>query len=258
SHKSYVYVYECIKKDVLLGSISGGSDIISCFAGQNPTIAVHSEQIQARNLGMAVQCFDSTGKAVYDQKGELVCVKPFPSMPTMFWNDPNGDKYRNAYFSHFKGVWTHGDFCIINGETNGIQMLGRSDGTLNPNGVRFGSSEIYSIIDLIEEVEDSVCVSQYNHANEERVVLFLKMKNSYQFNSEIVSKIKTLIRDRLSPRHVPSLILQVPDIPYTINGKKIEVAVKMIIAGKEVTNKNAIANPESLEYFKNREELRNY
>ncbi|XP_054166968.1 acetoacetyl-CoA synthetase-like [Oppia nitens] len=249
--KLFEYVYTSIKTDILLGSISGGSDIISCFAGQNPTIGVHSGEIQARNLGMAVECWDHNGTNVINQKGELVCVKPFPSMPTMLWNDPKGNKYRNAYFSQFKGVWTHGDFCLINGNTNGIQMLGRSDGTLNPNGIRFGSSEIYNIIDTIDEIDDSVCVSQYNDKNEERVVLFVKMKADFDFNKTIVDKIRTEIRNRLSPRHIPAVILQVTDIPYTINGKKIEVAIKRIIAGKEVTNRNAIANPESLEYFNN-------
>ncbi|XP_064111312.1 LOW QUALITY PROTEIN: acetoacetyl-CoA synthetase-like [Macrobrachium nipponense] len=172
---SFRYVYNDIKKDVLLGSISGGTDIISCFMGSNPSLPVYEGEIQSRNLGMAVEAWDEDGCPVCDMSGELVCTRPFPSMPTHFWNDDGGIKYTKAYFAKFPHTWTHGDYVCISSKTGGITMLGRSDGTLNPNGVRFGSSEIYNIVEQFEEVVDSVCVGQRNAAGEERVILFLKL-----------------------------------------------------------------------------------
>uniref|UniRef100_A0A8C9YL50 Acetoacetyl-CoA synthetase n=1 Tax=Sander lucioperca TaxID=283035 RepID=A0A8C9YL50_SANLU len=255
---SYDYVYRCIKSNVLLGSISGGTDIVSCFMGQNPTVPVYRGEIQTRNLGIAVEAWGLDGKPVWGESGELVCLKPIPCQPTHFWNDENGIKYHKAYFSTYPGVWAHGDYCKINPKTGGIVMLGRSDGTLNPNGVRFGSSEIYNIVEAFEEVTDSLCVPQYNADGEERVILFLKMAPGRPFCPELVSKIKGAIRKALSARHVPALLLQTRDIPYTISGKKVEVAVKQVIAGREVAQRGAFSNPDSLDLYKNIPELQNY
>uniref|UniRef100_A0A672HV29 Acetoacetyl-CoA synthetase n=1 Tax=Salarias fasciatus TaxID=181472 RepID=A0A672HV29_SALFA len=256
--QSYDYVYRCIKSNVLLGSISGGTDIVSCFMGQNPTVPVYRGEIQTRNLGMPVEAWGLDGKPVWGESGELVCLKPIPCQPTHFWNDENGSKYHKAYFSTYPGVWAHGDYCKINPKTGGIVMLGRSDGTLNPNGVRFGSSEIYNIVEAFEEVSDSLCVPQYNADGEERVILFLKMAQGRPFSPELVAKIRGAIRKALSARHVPALLLETRDIPYTISGKKVEVAVKQVIAGKEVPQRGAFSNPDSLDLYKNIPELQNY
>lgn len=256
--QSYDYVYECIKRNVLLGSISGGTDIVSCFMGQNPTVPVYRGEIQTRNLGMAIEAWAFDGTAVWGESGELVCLKPLPCQPTHFWNDENGSKYHKAYFSTFPGVWAHGDYCKINPKTGGIVMLGRSDGTLNPNGVRFGSSEIYNIVEAFEEVSDSLCVPQYNSDGEERVILFLKMAPGKPFSPDLVSKIRGAIRKALSARHVPALLLETKDIPYTISGKKVEVAVKQVIAGREVPQRGAFSNPDSLDLYKNIPELQNF
>ncbi|XP_030075223.1 acetoacetyl-CoA synthetase [Microcaecilia unicolor] len=256
--QSYEYVYNSIKSSVLLGSISGGTDIISCFMGQNVTIPVYRGEIQARNLGMAVEAWNNAGKPVWGESGELVCTKPIPCQPTHFWNDENGNKYRKAYFSKFPGVWAHGDFCKINPKTGGIVMLGRSDGTLNPNGVRFGSSEIYHIVEAFEEVSDSLCIPQYNKDGEERVILFLRMASSHKFSEELVKRMKNAIRIALSARHIPALILETKDIPYTISGKKVEVAVKEIIAGKDVQQRSAFSNGASLDLYKNIPELQGF
>jgi len=256
--QSYDYVYRCIKSNVLLGSISGGTDIVSCFMGQNPAVPVYRGEIQTRNLGMAVEAWGFDGKPVWGESGELVCLKPIPCQPTHFWNDENGSKYHKAYFSIYPGVWAHGDYCKINPKTGGIVMQGRSDGTLNPNGVRFGSSEIYNIVEAFEEVSDSLCVPQYNADGEERVILFLKMAPGKPFSPELVAKIKGAIRKALSARHVPALLLETRDIPYTISGKKVEVAVKQVVAGREVLQRGAFSNPDSLDLYKNIPELQNY
>ncbi|XP_061458841.1 acetoacetyl-CoA synthetase isoform X2 [Rhineura floridana] len=256
--QSYEYVYKHIKSSVLLGSISGGTDIVSCFMGQNVAIPVYKGEIQARNLGMAVEAWNDEGKPVWGESGELVCTKPMPCQPTHFWNDENGNKYRKAYFSRFPGVWAHGDYCKINPKTGGIVMLGRSDGTLNPSGVRFGSSEIYNIVEAFEEVSDSLCVPQYNKDGEERVILFLKMATNQKFSPDLVKRIREAIRIALSARHVPSLILETEGIPYTINGKKVEVAVKHVIAGKEVAQRGIFSNPETLDLYRNIPELQNF
>ncbi|PNI57232.1 AACS isoform 2 [Pan troglodytes] len=256
--QSYEYVYRCIKSSILLGSISGGTDIISCFMGHNFSLPVYKGEIQARNLGMAVEAWNEEGKAVWGESGELVCTKPIPCQPTHFWNDENGNKYRKAYFSKFPGIWAHGDYCRINPKTGGIIMLGRSDGTLNPNGVRFGSSEIYNIVESFEEVEDSLCVPQYNKYREERVILFLKMASGHAFQPDLVKRIRDAIRMGLSARHVPSLILETKGIPYTLNGKKVEVAVKQIIAGKAVEQGGAFSNPETLDLYRDIPELQGF
>ncbi|XP_069353611.1 acetoacetyl-CoA synthetase isoform X2 [Eulemur rufifrons] len=236
----------------------GGTDIVSCFMGQNSSVPVYKGEIQARNLGMAVEAWSEEGKAVWGESGELVCTKPIPCQPTHFWNDENGSKYRKAYFSKFPGVWAHGDYCRVNPKTGGITMLGRSDGTLNPNGVRFGSSEIYNIVEAFEEVVDSLCVPQQNKDREERVVLFLKMAPGQAFRPDLVRRICDAIRVGLSARHVPSLILETKDIPYTLNGKKVEVAVKQIIAGRAVEHRGAFSNPEALDLYLDIPELRDF
>ncbi|NP_001306769.1 acetoacetyl-CoA synthetase isoform 3 [Homo sapiens] len=236
----------------------GGTDIISCFMGHNFSLPVYKGEIQARNLGMAVEAWNEEGKAVWGESGELVCTKPIPCQPTHFWNDENGNKYRKAYFSKFPGIWAHGDYCRINPKTGGIVMLGRSDGTLNPNGVRFGSSEIYNIVESFEEVEDSLCVPQYNKYREERVILFLKMASGHAFQPDLVKRIRDAIRMGLSARHVPSLILETKGIPYTLNGKKVEVAVKQIIAGKAVEQGGAFSNPETLDLYRDIPELQGF
>ncbi|XP_067557289.1 acetoacetyl-CoA synthetase isoform X1 [Pseudorca crassidens] len=258
SAQSYDYVYRCIKSSVLLGSISGGTDIMSCFVGQNPSIPVYKGEIQARNLGMAVEVWNEEGKAVWGESGELVCTKPLPCQPTHFWNDENGSKYRKAYFSKFPGVWVHGDYCRINPKTRGVIMLGRSDSTLNPNGVRFGSSEIYNIVEAFKEVLDSLCVPQYNKDGQERVILFLKMASGHTFRPDLVKRICSAIRLGLSARHVPSLVLETQGIPYTLNGKKVEMAVKQIIAGKTVEHHKAFSNPETLDLYRDVPELQDF
>ncbi|XP_065889907.1 acetoacetyl-CoA synthetase-like [Dysidea avara] len=247
---SYDYVYSCVKSDLLLGSISGGTDIISCFAGQNPTVPVYRGQIQSRNLGMAMECWNEEGRPVLDASGELVCTRPFPSMPSHFWNDPDGAKYRKAYFSKYPGIWHHGDYCLINSHTGGILMLGRSDGTLNPSGVRFGTAELYDIVEKLSDISDSVCVGQQVDGDE-RVILFVKMAKGGRFTEDLVIQIKSTIRKELSARHVPSVILEIADIPYTTNGKKVEVAIKKILAGDQVNERGALMNPDSLNLYCN-------
>jgi acetoacetyl-CoA synthetase len=246
--ESFDYVYDHIKEDVLLGSISGGTDIISCFVLNNPTLPVYRGEIQCRGLGMDVDSFDETGKAVRNQKGELVCKTPFPSMPVSFWDDDNGEKFNNAYFNKYQNTWAHGDFIEIN-DHGGVIIYGRSDATLNPGGVRIGTAEIYRIVETFKEVEDSLVVGQ-EWENDQRIILFLKISSRGNFSKLLLNTIKQTIKTSCSPRHVPSIILPVKDIPYTISGKKVELAVKNIIQGNEVFNKDALANPESLDLFR--------
>ena len=251
--ESYDYIYNDFKKDLQLSSISGGTDIISCFAGGNPTLPVHRGEIQCRGLGMAVKSFDQNGLSLKNKKGELVCTKPFPSMPIYFWNDKNGKKYHEAYFDKYPEIWNHGDFILIN-DYGGVQIFGRSDATLNPGGIRIGTAEIYRIVEQFDEVEDSVVIGQIWN-DDERVILFLKLKSPSSINSKLVEKINSSIRADCSPRHVPHIVLETEDIPYTINGKKVEIAVKRIIDGEKITNKDALSNPESLKLFENIPEL---
>ena len=251
--ESFDYVYEKVKKDIRLGSISGGTDIISCFALNSPSIPVYRGELQCRGLGMDVDAFDDNGNSVENVKGELVCKSPFPSMPISFWNDEKGEKYYNAYFNKFKNVWAHGDFIEIN-EHGGVVIYGRSDATLNPGGVRIGTAEIYRIVEKFIEVEDSLVVGQ-EWKNDQRVILFLKLKEGYKLLNTLTDIIKKNIKSSLSPRHVPAIILQIKDIPYTISGKKVELAVKKIIERKNVVNQDALSNPESLELYKSIPEL---
>ncbi|XP_055957561.1 acetoacetyl-CoA synthetase isoform X1 [Patella vulgata] len=250
--QSYEYVYRDIKQDLLLGSISGGTDIIACFMGQNVTLPVYKGEIQSMVLGCDMNSWDETGKPVYNTSGDLVCLKPFPSMPVKFWNDPNNLKYHRAYFDKFPGVWAHGDYCMINSATGGLVMLGRSDGTLNPNGVRFGSAEIYHIVESFKEIADSVCVPQRkSDGSEERVILFLKMAPGSEFNKDLITSLKSSVRTYLTSRHVPSVILPIADIPYTISGKKVEIAVRQAIHGEDVLQRGAFSNPSSIDLYYN-------
>jgi len=250
----YDYVYNNIKQDVQLASITGGTDIISCFAGAVADVPVYRGQLQARNLGMAISSWDECGSDIFDRSGELVCTKPFPSMPIYFGNDPDGQKYKKAYFNKYEGIWAHGDFLTIDSVTEGLVMHGRSDGTLNPGGVRFGSAEIYTVMDTFTAIVDTLCVGQ-KIKDDERVILFLKMAEGEKFTDALKKEIKMTIRSKLSARHVPSVILETSDIPYTINGKKVEVAVKKIISGEKVGTSGALRNPECLDLYKNITEI---
>ena len=247
SEESFEYVYDKWKKDVQLSSIAGGTDIISCFMLGNPMLPVYRGEIQCRGLGMDVDCFDDAGRPVIEKQGELVCKSPFPSMPVYFWNDPDGKKYHSAYFEQYPGIWWHGDYIQLSPH-GGVTMYGRSDATLNPGGVRIGTAEIYRVVENLEEVDDSVVVGQQYHGDE-RVILFVKLKQGLGLDETLQKKIKAAIRSGCSPRHVPSVILTTPDVPYTINGKKVEVAVKKLIHGQEVKNRDALRNPECLEYY---------
>jgi len=252
--ESYDYVYTSIKEDVQLSSITGGTDLISSFAGGNATLPVYRGEIQCRALGMKVESFDDSGKPLINLKGELVCTRAFPSVPVNFWNDSDGSKFHNAYFSDYPGVWTHGDYILIN-DHGGVIVFGRSDATLNPAGVRIGTAEIYRVVEAFPEIEDSLAVGQ-QWEDDERVILFVKMNEGEQFGEELKKKLMDAIRSGCSPRHVPAKTVPVPDIPYTINGKKVEIAVKKILHGSEALNKDALANPESLLFFSDLEVLR--
>tara|TARA_Y100000994_G_C15692433_1_gene442085 strand:- start:487 stop:2424 length:1938 start_codon:yes stop_codon:yes gene_type:complete len=247
------FVYDCWKTNVQLSSISGGTDIISCFALGNPIMPVRRGELQSFGLGMSVKSFDENGKHVYNNKGELVCDKAFPSMPIYFWNDDEGVKFKKSYFSKFDKIWTHGDFILIN-DFGGIEIFGRSDATLNPGGVRIGTSEIYQILDSLNYIEDSLLVCQ-KWDDDERIILFLKLIENTVLSADMIKDIKIHIKTKCSPRHIPSKIIQIKDIPYTINGKKVEIAVRDIIHGLEPQNQSALANPESLSLFKNLAQL---
>jgi acetoacetyl-CoA synthetase len=245
--EGFRYVYREIKQDLQLASISGGTDINSCFALGNPLGPVYTGELQCRGLAMKVKAYDENGRPVYNQPGELVCEAAAPSMPLYFWNDPDGSKYRSAYFDVFPGVWAHGDFIEIN-DRGGVVIYGRSDATLNPGGVRIGTAEIYRQVESIGEVQDSIVVGQPYHGDE-RVVLFVKLAPGFELDEELTQRIKRTIRENATPRHVPARILPVPDIPYTLNMKKVEVAVKKVLQGRQVLNKQSLQNPESLDYF---------
>ncbi|MCD4698627.1 MAG: hypothetical protein K8S16_20550, partial [Bacteroidales bacterium] len=245
--ESFKYVYRNWKENVQLSSIAGGTDIISCFMLGNPTLPVYQSEIQCRGLGMDVDCVDENGKSLINEQGELVCKQAFPSMPIYFWNDESGDRYLNAYFNHFPGIWRHGDNIAIS-EHGGVSMFGRSDATLNPQGVRIGTAEIYRVVENMNEIEDSVVVGK-KEGGDEKVVLFVKLNLGIRLTGDLVNKIKSNIKTNCSPRHMPAIIKEVPDIPYTINGKKVEVAIKQIIHGQTIKNKDALANPESLEFY---------
>jgi len=250
----FEYVYKHIKKNIQLSSISGGTDIISCFALGNPILPVINGEIQCLGLGMDVAAFNKNGEDLVNKKGELVCKKAFPSMPVYFWNDKNGKKFFDAYFNKFKNVWHHGDFIEIN-NYGGIKIFGRSDATLNPGGIRIGTAEIYRVVDRFDAVNDSLVIGQSIN-DDERVILFIIISNGYKFSNKLVHDIKKTIFKECSPRHVPEIILEAKDIPYTINGKKVEIAVKKVINGENVENKDALKNPEALDLFKNIRQLK--
>jgi acetoacetyl-CoA synthetase len=251
--ESFDYVYAHIKHDVQLSSISGGTDICSCFALGNPVAPVYRGELQTRGLGMRVQVYDDQGHAIVRQKGELVCTAPFPSMPLGFWDDPGDTRYRQTYFDRYPGVWWHGDYAELT-EHDGMVIYGRSDAVLNPGGVRIGTAEIYRQVEQLPEVLESVVVGQ-PWEGDVRVVLFVKLRPDVQLTDELAARIKEQIRRNTTPRHVPAKILQVPDIPRTRSGKIVELAVCDVLQGRAVKNVEALANPEALEYFRNRPEL---
>lgn len=248
SGEGFEYVYREIKKDLHFNSISGGTDINGCFAIGTPMQPVYAGELQGPALGMKVSAYDDKGNSIADREGELVCEAPSPSMPLYFWNDPDGKKYKEAYFSHFPGVWRHGDWIVIHGDTGGITFLGRSDFTLKPSGVRIGSAEIYNIVERFDEIADSVVAGQVS-LGEERIILFVKLAKGYRLTDDLKNRIKRALRDEASPRHVPELIIETPDIPYTFSMKKVESAVVNIIHNRPVTNRDAIINPESLDFY---------
>ncbi|WP_193165221.1 acetoacetate--CoA ligase [Microbulbifer hainanensis] len=253
AHEGFRYVYRDIKADVCLSSISGGTDIVSCFALGNPTLPVYAGELQCRGLGMAVEVWNDDGKPVIGEKGELVCAKSFPCMPVGFWNDEDGSRYRDAYFENWPGVWAHGDYAEITGH-GGVIIYGRSDAVLNPGGVRIGTAEIYRQVEKVEEVLDSICIGQ-DWRDDVRVVLFVVLREGIELDDELVQKIRTTIRANTTPRHVPAKVIQVADIPRTISGKIVELAVRNVVHGKPVKNQEALANPEALELYENLPEL---
>ncbi len=253
SVEGFEFIYREVKADLQLASIAGGTDLNGCFGLGNPLGPVYAGELQCRGLGMNVHAFNGEGKPVINQKGELVCIAPFPSMPIYFWDDPDGKKYHAAYFDVYPNIWRHGDFIKIS-EHGGMVMYGRSDTTLNPGGVRIGTSEIYRQIEQMEEIEDSVVVGQ-NWKNDVRVILFVKLAGRVELTEELKQKIVSNIRHNISPRHVPAKILSVPDIPYTLNMKKVELAVKKVIENRPVLNKDALINPEALDFYAELDEL---
>ena len=253
SIEGFEFIYNEVKSDLQLASIAGGTDLNGCFALGNPMGPVYAGELQCRGLAMDVQAFDENGAPVVNQQGELVCCKPFPSMPIYFWDDPDGKKYHNAYFDVYPDIWRHGDFVIVS-ERGGVVMHGRSDATLNPGGVRIGTAEIYRQVGQMDEIEDSVVIGQ-NWKNDVRVILFVQLAAGHELTDELKNKIKQTIRSNASPRHVPAKILSVPAVPYTLNMKKVELAVKKVIEGKPVLNKDALSNPEALDYYADLKEL---
>jgi acetoacetyl-CoA synthetase len=254
SAESFDFVYSSIKPDMQLASISGGTDICGCFVGGNPLSPVWRGEIQGPMLGMAVDVYDEAGKPVRGEKGELVCVKPFPSMPVMFWNDPDGAKYHNAYFARFPNIWCHGDFAEITAH-GGMIIHGRSDATLNPGGVRIGTAEIYAQVEQVPEVIEAMAIGQ-DWDNDVRVVLFVRLRPGTVLDEALIAAIRKQIRDGASPRHVPAKIVAVADIPRTKSGKITELAVRDVVHGRAVKNKEALANPEALDLYRDLAELR--
>jgi acetoacetyl-CoA synthetase len=258
--EGFDYVYRDIKADLQLSSISGGTDIVSCFVLGSPVLPVWRGEIQCRGLGLAVEVWDDDGRPLAGGKGdrgELVCTRPFPAMPIGFWDDTDGAKYRAAYFERFPGVWCHGDFCEITAH-GGLVIHGRSDATLNPGGVRIGTAEIYRQVDKLPEIVESLVIGQDwppQSPNDVRVVLFVKLADGLALDDALVARIRATIRDHTTPRHVPAKVLQVADIPRTKSGKIVELAVRNVVHGRPVKNQEALANPEALELFRDRAEL---
>lgn len=250
---SFDYVYRDFKADVQLASISGGTDIVSCFVGGNPWSPVYRGEIQCAGLGMAVQVWDDEGKRVTGHEGELVCTQPFPSMPIYFWNDADGEKYRKAYFAEHPGIWRHGDFATQT-EHEGFLIHGRSDATLNPQGVRIGTADIYNIVERLPEILESLAIDQ-EWEGTTRIVLFVKTRDGAELDDTLAARIKRELFEKASPRHVPSIIVAAPDLPHTRSGKLVELAVKEIVHGRPVKNIGALSNPEALDFFANLPQL---
>lgn len=248
SADGFEYVYSDIKPDLHFNSISGGTDINGCFASGSPILPVYAGELQSPALGMKIKSYDEKGKPILDEQGELVCEAPAPSMPIHFWNDPDGSKYHKAYFDVYPGVWRHGDYVLIHGDTGGVTFYGRSDAVLKPSGVRIGTAEIYAQMENLPEIADSLAIGQ-NYQDDQRVILFVKLAEGFALTDELKDRIKKTLRENASPRHVPAVILETPDIPYTLNMKKVESAVTNILNGRAVTNKDALINPGSLEYY---------
>ncbi|MCP3666094.1 MAG: acetoacetate--CoA ligase [Gammaproteobacteria bacterium] len=251
--ESFDYVYSQIKQDLCLSSISGGTDIISCFALGNPTLPVYRGELQCRGLGMAVDVWNDEGNPIRGEKGELVCTAPFPSMPIGFWNDPDGQKYHSAYFDRFDNVWCHGDYVELTIH-DGMVIYGRSDAVLNPGGVRIGTAEIYRQVEQLDEVIEGLVIGQEWHGDV-RVVLFVRLQPGLALDQNLIDHIKKQIRANTTPRHVPARVVQVDDIPRTKSGKIVELAVREVVHGRVVKNREALANPEALTQFKDRSEL---
>ncbi|MBI3537987.1 MAG: acetoacetate--CoA ligase [Chloroflexi bacterium] len=252
SAEGFEYVYHAIKTDLHFNSISGGTDLNGCFAGGNPISPVYAGELQGPALAMKINAYDESGNPVRDQQGELVCEAPSPSMPLYFWDDPDGAKYRAAYFDFYsnQNVWRHGDYIQIHSDTGGITFYGRSDSTLKPSGVRIGTAEIYAVVEKIAGIADALAIGQTWHGDQ-RVILFVKLSAGAELSGELKTRIKKELRENASPRHVPALIVQIADIPYTFNMKKVESAVTNIVNGRPVTNRDALINPESLAFFEN-------
>jgi acetoacetyl-CoA synthetase len=251
--ESFDYIYRNIKNDLHVASISGGTDIVSCFALGNPTAPVWRGEIQAPGLGLKVEVFDDNARSLRRKKGELVCTAPFPSMPLGFWNDADGSKYHAAYFERFPGVWRHGDYLEYT-EHGGLIIYGRSDAVLNPGGVRIGTAEIYRQVEKLDEVVESLAIGQ-DWSNDVRVVLFVRLRDGLTLDDALTNTIKQQIRDNTTPRHVPDKVLQVADIPRTRSGKIVELAVRNVVHNLPIKNSEALTNPEALELFRNRPEL---
>lgn len=248
SADGFEYVYKEIKADLHFNSIAGGTDINGCFAAGSPIVPVYAGELQSAALGMKIQSYDEKGEPIYDEQGELVCEAPAPSMPLYFWNDPDGSKYHKAYFDVYPGVWRHGDYVLIHKDTGGVTFYGRSDAVLKPSGVRIGTAEIYAQMENLPEIADSLAVGQ-NYQEDQRVILFVKLVAGFLLTDELKDKIKRTLRENASPRHVPAVILETPEIPYTLNMKKVESAVTNILNGRAVSNRDALINPGSLEFY---------
>jgi acetoacetyl-CoA synthetase len=248
SSEGFEYVYREIKENLHFNSISGGTDINGCFALGTPIQPVYAGELQSPALGMKVKAYDEEGNSVVDREAELVCEVPSPSMPLYFWDDPDYKKYREAYFKAYPNVWRHGDWIIVHSDTGGITFLGRSDFTLKPSGVRIGPAEIYNVVESFEEIADSMVVGQ-EWKGDQRVILFVKLSPGYQLTEDLKTKIRRALRMEASPRHAPALIIAAPDIPYTFSMKKVESAISNIANGRPVTNRDALVNPESLDFY---------
>ncbi len=248
SEEGFRFVYREIKQDLHFNSIAGGTDINGCFCIGNLLNPVYVGELQAPGLGMKIECYDENGKPVRDTQGELVCEIPEPSMPIWFANDPDGERYMNAYFRVYPGIWHHGDYVQFNSETGGVTYFGRSDSVLKPSGVRIGTAEIYNIVEKLPEVQDSLAIGQMYH-DDQRILLFVQLAPGAELTEELKKRIKKDLRTKASPRHVPALIYAVPDLPKTFNGKKVESAVTNLVNGRRITNREALGNPESLDYF---------